>query len=142
MQRLTFIYLASYLLVGGLGLLLAPDLTLRLLLSNGTYGDVMPRLAGMFMLALGGVILQFVRGHDYRHYGYAIVARIFIVVALTTLYFRARDPVVHRAGCHRPGWPTPVYLRCCSDGPTGLGLRPAVEAQVVRWRVRERNRGG
>ena len=43
MQRLTFLYLASYLLVGGFGFLIVPELTLRLLLSNGNYGDVMPR---------------------------------------------------------------------------------------------------
>jgi len=92
-QRLTFIYLASYLLVGGLGFLVVPELTLRLLLSNGIYGDVMPRLVGTFMVALGGVILQFVWARDYRYYRYSIVARIFIVVALTVLYFKARDPL-------------------------------------------------
>ena len=93
LQRLTFIYLASYLLVGGLGLLIMPELTLWLLLSNGSYGDVMPRLVGVFMVALGGVVLQFVRARDYRYYGYAIIARIFIVVALTVLYFKAGDPL-------------------------------------------------
>jgi len=93
LQRLTFIYLASYLLVGGLGLLIVPELTLWLLLSNGSYGDVMPRLVGVFMVALGGVVLQFVRARDYRYYGYAIIARIFIVVALTVLYFKAGDPL-------------------------------------------------
>ena len=93
MQRLTLIYLASYLLVGGLGFLVVPELTLRLLLSNGSYGDVMPRLVGTFMFALGGVILQFVRNRDYRYYGYAIIARIFIVSALTVLYFKAYDPL-------------------------------------------------
>jgi hypothetical protein len=54
LQRLTFIYLATYLLVGGFGLLVMPELTLRLLLSSGSYGDVMPRLVGLFMIALGG----------------------------------------------------------------------------------------
>ena len=93
LQRLSFVYLASYLLVGGFGLLVVPELTLRLLLSNGSYGDVMPRLVGVFMLALGGVILQFVLARDYRYYRYAIIARMFIVVALTALYFKARDPL-------------------------------------------------
>jgi len=55
-RRLTFIYLATYLLVGGGSLLVAPDLALRLLLSNGAYGDIMPRLFGLFMFVLGGVI--------------------------------------------------------------------------------------
>ena len=93
MRRLTLSYLAAYLLVGGLGLLLAPALALRLLLSNGDYGDVMPRLVGMFMVALGGVNLQFVRARDYRYYLYTIVARSFIVLVQTAHYFHARDPL-------------------------------------------------
>ncbi len=93
MQRLTFIYLSSYLLLGGLGLLVVPGLTLRLMLSNGTYGDVMPRLVGMFMLALGGLIFQLVRARDYRYYRYSALARSFIVVVLTALYFKAHDPL-------------------------------------------------
>ena len=93
MQRLTLIYVVSYLLVGGLGLLVAPDLALRLLLSNGAYGDVMPRVVGMFMLALGGLVFQFVRARDYRYYRYAVFARSFIVVLLTALYFKSRDPL-------------------------------------------------
>jgi uncharacterized protein YjeT (DUF2065 family) len=94
MQRLTLMYLASYLLIGGAGFLLAPDLALRLLRSNGAYGDVMPRLVGMFMFALGGVVFQFVRARDYRYYRGTIVLRGFIVVALAVLYFRARDPLL------------------------------------------------
>ena len=93
MQRLTLSYLAGYLLAGGLGFLVAPDVALRLLLSNGAYGDIMPRVVGLFMLVLGGFILQFVRARDYRYYLYAIVARSFIVLVLTALYFRARDPL-------------------------------------------------
>lgn len=61
MQRLTLIYVASYLVAGGVGLIAAPGMTLRLLLSTGTYGEVMPRVVGMFMLVLGGLIHQFVR---------------------------------------------------------------------------------
>ena len=70
-----------------------PELTLRLLLSSGWYGDVMPRLVGVFMIALGGAVLESVRARDYSYYRYAITARIFIVVALTALYFKARDPL-------------------------------------------------
>ena len=93
MQRLTLSYLAGYLLVGGLGFLVAPDVALRLFLSNGAYGDIMPRVVGLFMLVLGGFILQFVRARDYRYYLYAVVARSFIVLVLTALYFQARDPL-------------------------------------------------
>ncbi len=93
MQRLSLIYLSTYLLLGGLGLILFPDLTLRLLRSNGTYGDIMPRVVGVFMVALGGAIFQFVRAQDYRYYLYTVFARSFIVLVLTTLYFRSHDPL-------------------------------------------------
>jgi uncharacterized protein YjeT (DUF2065 family) len=93
-QRLTLIYLATYLLIGGGSLLVAPDLALRLLLSNGAYGDIMPRLFGLFMFVLGGVIYRFVHARDYRYYFYTIVARSFIVVVMTALYFKARDPLL------------------------------------------------
>jgi hypothetical protein len=73
LQRLTFIYLATYLVVGGLGLLVVPGLTLRLLLSRGGYGDVMPRLVGVFMIALGGAVFEFVRARDYSYYRYAFI---------------------------------------------------------------------
>jgi hypothetical protein len=53
----------------------------------------MPRLVGVFMIALGGAVLEAVRARDYSYYRYAITARIFIVVALTALYFKARDPL-------------------------------------------------
>jgi hypothetical protein len=92
-QRLTLIYLATYLLIGGCSFLVAPDLALRLLLSNGAYGDIMPRMVGLFMFVLGGVIVQFVRAQDYRYYFYTIVARSFIVLVMTFLYLKARDPL-------------------------------------------------
>jgi hypothetical protein len=52
MKRISLTYVASYLLMGGAGFAFAPALTLRLFFSNGEYGDVMPRVVGMFMLAL------------------------------------------------------------------------------------------
>jgi uncharacterized protein YjeT (DUF2065 family) len=93
MQRLTLIYLATYLVIGGCGFLVAPALALRLLLSNGAYGDIMPRVVGLFMFVLGGVIVEFVRARDYRYYLYTIVARSFIVAVMTALYFKASDPL-------------------------------------------------
>ena len=118
MQRLTLSYLAGYLLVGGLGFLVAPDVALRLLLSNGAYGDIMPRVVGMFMLALGSLILQFVRARDYRYYLYAVVARSFIILVLTALYFRARDP-----------------LFLASDAIVLIGLLPSIYVVVQSARA-------
>jgi hypothetical protein len=47
----------------------------------------------MFMVVLGGLILQFVRARDYRYYLSTIHARSFIVIVLTTLYFKRLDPL-------------------------------------------------
>src|SRR4029450_9668889 len=94
MQRLTFLYLGSYLVVGGLGLLLLPEFTLRMLLADGSYGGVMPRLVGVFMAALGGAVVQFLRAGDYRYYTYTVLARALIVAALTALYLKTRDTLL------------------------------------------------
>lgn len=91
LKKLLLTYLASYLSLGGLGLLAAPELALKLLLSNGRYGDVMPRLAGMFMLLLGGMIWQFVRREDFSYFAYSLLARTFAVVAVVGMYFYSRD---------------------------------------------------
>jgi hypothetical protein len=120
MQRLTLIYLAAYLLIGGFGLLLAPALTLRLLLSNGAYGDIMPRLTGLFMVALGGAIFQFARARDYRYYLYTIIARSFIVVVMTALFFYSRDP-----------------LFLVLDGIVLLGLLPSIYVAAQSPRARK-----
>src|SRR3989475_11166270 len=91
MQRVTLIYLTSYLFLGGLGLLVFPDLALPLLLSNGSYGDVMPRVVCMFMVVLSGFIFQFVYRRDYRYYTYAAFARYFIFLVLMALRFTTSD---------------------------------------------------
>lgn len=114
MKRLTLIYLASYLAVGGVGLLVAPEFALSLLLSNGEYGDVMPRVVGMFMLVLSLLVTSFVRRGDSSYYATTILARCFIVAVLTFLYFRTTDP-----------------LFLVLDGIVLLGLLPAMYVQFV-----------
>jgi len=60
--RLSLFYLAGYLLPTGVLLLVAPDLSLRLLLSNGDYGsDVFLRVAGLLLLAIGIIVVQIIR---------------------------------------------------------------------------------
>lgn len=93
MKRLTLTYVATYLLIGGIGLALAPSLTLRILLSNGDYGDVMPRVTGMFMIGLSGVVAQFLFYRDYKYYPYSVVLRSFFVLFLFILYARSNDPL-------------------------------------------------
>jgi hypothetical protein len=93
MKKMSLVYVASYLLVGGTGFALAPALTLRLFFSNGEYGDVMPRLVGMFMLALGGFVAEFVRRGDLTYYPFTVLVRSLIVVFLVFLYLRSEDPL-------------------------------------------------
>jgi hypothetical protein len=65
-SRKSLYYLAGYLLLIGFALLLVPDLTLRLLLSNGHYGEIFPRVAGMLMSGLGMTIAGIIRARENR----------------------------------------------------------------------------
>src|ERR1041385_6302349 len=66
--RLSLYYLATYLLIGGLGLLLVPESTLRLLGSIGNYGDVFPRVAGLLLLGIGLSIVSMIRLRQAQSY--------------------------------------------------------------------------
>jgi hypothetical protein len=90
--RLTLYYLSGYLLIGGLGLLLFPTETLRLLLSNGNYGDVMPRLAGMLMAGLGMSIFGIIRTRAEANYPGTLLVRAFFLPCIVALYVMTRDP--------------------------------------------------
>ena len=93
LKRLTLSYLSAYLVGGGLGLAIAPDFALDLLQSDQDYGDVMPRVVGMFMVALGSFIGLMVYRGDYSYYRFSIVARTGIVAFLTLLYTIDQDPL-------------------------------------------------
>lgn len=93
MKKIMLTYLASYLFLGGAGFALAPAFTLRLFLSNGDYGDIMPRVVGMFMMALGGLVWQFVRRRDFSYYPYSVYARTLMFAFLIFLYVRSADPL-------------------------------------------------
>ena len=61
--RLSLFYLAGYLWVGGVGLLLAPNDIANLFLSNIEYSAVMLQSLGMFMIGLGIIVVQIIRLH-------------------------------------------------------------------------------
>ncbi len=92
MKKITLIYLSSYLLIGGIGLGFIPEIALKLFMSTGDYGEIMTRMVGMFMIALGYLITMFVRNEDYKYYLPTIIARTFIVIFLSYLYFKTSDP--------------------------------------------------
>jgi protein-S-isoprenylcysteine O-methyltransferase Ste14 len=91
--RLSLYYLVSYLLGAGVALLVAPHFTLKLLLSSGEYGKVMPRVVGLLLLALGIVMFQIVRHRMEVMYPTTIAVRVVIVLVLAGLYVYSRDPL-------------------------------------------------
>jgi uncharacterized protein YjeT (DUF2065 family) len=90
--RLSLYYLIGYLIPSGIALLLAPQFALKLLFSNGDYGDVLPRLVGMTLLALGVLVIQIVRHQLEVLYTTIIAVRGGMLIILLGLYFYSHDP--------------------------------------------------
>jgi uncharacterized protein YjeT (DUF2065 family) len=91
--RLSLYYLATYLIGAGIALIFAPSLALTLLFASGHYGDVMPRLLGVVLLALGIVIVQIIRHSLEVLYPTTLIVRTFIMVVLVGLLIYSRDPL-------------------------------------------------
>ncbi len=91
--RLSLYYLAAYLIGAGIALILAPGLALSLLFANGHYGDVMPRLLGVVLLALGIFVVQVIRHSLEVLYPTTLIVRTLIMVVLAGLLVYSRDPL-------------------------------------------------
>ena len=90
--HLSLYYLAGYLLFAGIALILAPALALGLLQSNGNYGDVLPRLLGVVLLALGVFVAQVIRHRLDVLYPTTLAVRAVLLVVIAALYVYAKDP--------------------------------------------------
>jgi hypothetical protein len=90
--RLSLYYLAGYLTFAGLALLLVPTFALNLLLSNGDYGEVFPRVAGMLLVGLAILITQIIRHRIEVLYPTTLVVRLFFLVVFAYLYLSSSDP--------------------------------------------------
>jgi hypothetical protein len=91
--RLSLLYLGSYLVLIGLGLLFAPAGTLRLLQSNAEYGDVFPRVAGMLMSGLGFSVFGIIRAGVPQLYPATIIIRLYFLACLAVFYWMTTDPL-------------------------------------------------
>jgi uncharacterized protein YjeT (DUF2065 family) len=91
--RLSLFYIAGYLFPTGLGLLFSPEFTLRLLLSNADYGDVIPRVVGMFLVGFGIIVVQLIRLLNETLYSTIIFVRLFFCICLVSFYFMNNDPL-------------------------------------------------
>ena len=90
--HLSLYYLAGYLLFAGVALILVPAFALGLLQSNGNYGDVLPRLLGVVLFALGVFVAQVIRHRLDVMYPTTLGVRAVILVVIAALYVMARDP--------------------------------------------------
>jgi len=91
--RLSLFYLGSYLTLIGLGLLLVPDKTLKLLQSNAEYGNVFPRIAGMLMSGLGLAVFGIIRARVPELYPTTLFIRMYFLVCITVFYWMTSDPL-------------------------------------------------
>jgi hypothetical protein len=90
--HLSLYYLAAYLLVAGAALIATGQFAMRLLLSNGEYGDALPRLLGVVLLALGILIAQIIRHRLEVLYSTTLAVRGLILSVLAGLFVATRDP--------------------------------------------------
>jgi uncharacterized protein YjeT (DUF2065 family) len=90
---LSLFYVAAYLVGAGIALMFVPSLALKLLFSNGSYGDVMPRLLGVVLLALGLVVVQIIRHRVEALYTTTLGVRAIIVASLVALFIYSKDPL-------------------------------------------------
>jgi hypothetical protein len=91
--RFSLYYLAAYLIGAGIALIFAPGLALTLLFANGHYGDVMPRLLGVVLLALGIFVVQVIRHSLEVLYPTTLIVRTLIMVVLAGLLVYSHDPL-------------------------------------------------
>ena len=91
-SRLSLFYLAGYLFPAGLGLLFAPALALRLFLSSGEYGNVLPRAVGLLLLGLGMITVQIIRHRADALYPTTVAVRTIFLAGFAWLYWMSHDP--------------------------------------------------
>jgi len=94
LKKIAFVYLISYLAVAAVGFGLFPTLTLKLFLSNGDYGVIMPRLLGAMMGVLSFLLFMIYRKGDWQRYSpFTMMARTPLVLFIFYLYYLSRDPM-------------------------------------------------
>lgn len=91
--RLSLYYLFSYLLFGGLALLFFPKEGLALFLSNGDYGTIMPRVAGMLLTGFAMIVFAIIRARAEALYPVTLIVRAFFLICLIAFYVTSGDPL-------------------------------------------------
>jgi len=92
--HLSLYYLVGYLFPAGLALVLVPKFAMSLLFSNSAeaYGDVLPRLLGGTLIALGMLIVQIIRHRLEMLYPTTLAVRGVLLAVMLGLYLYSGDP--------------------------------------------------
>jgi hypothetical protein len=89
--RRSLFYLASYLTITGLALLLAPQFTLKLLFANHQYPGAFVQFSGILMLGLAVVVMNIIKYGNRVLYRTTLMARIIMWSCILGLYFYTRE---------------------------------------------------
>lgn len=94
LKRASLFYLVGYLVPTGIMLIAAPDLVFRLFFStsDGAYGDVIPRMAGALVLALGIIVINIIVRRVDAMFPALIIARVMLVSVWLALFAYTHDP--------------------------------------------------
>ena len=92
--RLSLYYLVGYTLPVGVALMSAPQMTMKLLLTNHAYDDLGLRMFGVLLFSLGILALGLIVNRASSVYTGTLLVRGFIIAALFVLYFQYRDPAL------------------------------------------------
>jgi uncharacterized protein YjeT (DUF2065 family) len=90
--RLSLFYLAGYLIPTGLGLFLAPQFFLKLLLSDRQYSDAFPQFAGILLVGLGIVVVTVILYGNPIFYRMTLIVRLALWTGIFVIYLRSGDP--------------------------------------------------
>jgi hypothetical protein len=91
--RLSLYYLGSYLTIIGIALLVAAHATLAVLQSNGDYGVVFPRVAGMLTSGLGFSIFGMIGARSEQQYPTTLLVRTYFLICIAAFYLVTVDRV-------------------------------------------------
>ena len=91
--RLSLYYLFTYLSITGIGLLFAPQFSLKLLFSTGHYENAFVEFTGAFMIALSILVSQIIRYKLEVLYPTTLAVRLFFIIVIVSLYLQTQDPL-------------------------------------------------
>ena len=92
--RLSLYYLVGYTLPVGVALMLVPQMTMSLLLTNHAYDDLGLRMFGVLLFSLGIIASGMIINKASSVYLVTLFVRGFIIAALFVLYSLYGDPAL------------------------------------------------